>query len=79
MTFTCEIDLYHKSTISDILSTLEKYDSPTIIQYQSNGPAGGNPNITLQFSDYDTIFGFLTSFYKNDSDFDFINKKIIKT
>ncbi len=79
MTYQTDIDIYHQSSVSDFLQLLEQYDNPQIISYKNFGPAGGNPTFTLQFTNYDDIYNFLTSFHSHSSDnTNFIQKQITK-
>jgi hypothetical protein len=68
MSYTCNVDFPYIAPIDEFLSMLESYGSPTILSYQNIGPAGGNPNFTLQFQSLLNITNFLQDFYPESSD-----------
>ena len=68
MSYITNVDFPYISPIDEFLSLLESYGSPTILSYQNIGPAGGNPNFTLQFQSLQQITNFLEDFYPESSD-----------
>lgn len=77
MSYQIQINIAHDITLSEFFSILEKNNTPTIIDYIAIGPAGGNPCITLRFSDYDACLGFLITLYNDNEQISFL-KSLIK-
>lgn len=76
MTYKCQVDFAHCATLGEFLVYLEKFGSPEVVKYIAEGPGGGNPCITLAFTNQSDIESFLVEHYDEDGVNEFILSEI---
>ena len=65
MTYRIDLDVAADCPIQEFLTIVNKY-SATIVNFESFGPAGGNPNFILDFQCKQNVIDLLTEFYEGD-------------
>jgi hypothetical protein len=50
-TYVLSIDVSGEVGLSETLELMERHGKPRIVDYVANGPAGGNPELTLEFDE----------------------------
>lgn len=65
MTTTITTDIAYDYHLADFFEGLEKF-SGKLISFISIGPAGGNPNVTIEFPSKEHALIFLKEFVDNE-------------
>lgn len=76
MAYMCEVDFAHCSTLGEFFNYLEKFNSPDVVKYIPEGPGGGNPCVTLCFTDRNDCERFLMEHYHEREVNEFILSEI---
>lgn len=62
-----DVDFAYNETIQDVLRSIRKHKGK-IVDFDPNGPGGGNPNILLGFDTKQEALAFLNERYPDDSE-----------
>lgn len=65
MSYRTEIDVDYNCPVASFTSVIEKFNAH-IVDFITDGPAGGNPNFTLEFDDYNDALNFLKQHHYNE-------------
>ena len=64
--FQVDVDFASTDTVQHVLRLIRKHQG-RIIDFDPEGPAGGNPNILLSFKTHERAFAFLREHSRDDS------------
>ena len=62
---TVNVDFAWNEHLQEVLASIRKHDGK-IVDFDPNGPGGGNPSVLLHFSEKDKALAFLDERYPED-------------